>query len=335
MIKKPPDVRAFVKPSFYYTKKPFQSASLEENTIGIEIENETKTETVFPSVRNWSRVPEHSLRYYGFEYVSKPIPIQKAGYELDKLFGALSEIKLTNSPRTSTHIHFDVGRMSFLQILNFAMTYWMMEPYLEPFVGRFRSGNHFCLRVKDTSFTIHSLLCGIQALDPYSSSIFSDQQRYSSVNFASIMKLGTLEFRLMRGVDTAAPVVQWINYLENIKKFSLKFKDPKEWGDHVINLPFSSLPHVILGSQQYPVNVSDLRETFGRLYELCIALPSFDFTDEIKAIEEQEQREKEEQERIRKMYIYISSIESTPITTEDYPEPDGQDDEYVNLGDDV
>jgi len=329
------DVRAFVKPSFNYTKKPFHSDSLEENTIGIEIENETKTETAVPNVRNWSKVPEHSLRYYGFEYVSKPIPSHRAGQELDKLFGALSEIKLTNSPRTSTHIHFDVGRMSFLQILNFAMTYWMVESYLEPFVGRFRSGNHFCLRVKDTNFTIHSLLSGIRSYDPYSAAVFSDNLRYSSVNFASVMKLGTLEFRLMRGVDSTEPVLKWISYLESIKKFSLKFKDPKEWGDHVINLPFSSLPQVILGSQQYPVNVSDFRETFGSLYELCISLPSFDFTDEIKAIEEQEQREKEEQERIRKMYIYISSIESTTITTEDYPEPDGQDDEYVNLGDDV
>lgn len=218
--------------------------SKKENTfIGIEIENETKDNNFeFPDIRAWEFHNEGSLRYRGFEFVlSKPMDKLRVFKSLDNLFEGLKNCSMTNSIRTSTHVHFDMSDYTYVELVNFVTVYWILEGVLSEFCGEFRKGNLFCLRSLDSSYLQQAIYRELSEDAPVTSGIFQNSVRYASVNFASIPKFGSIEFRLMGGVNRGSVVKKWVNILDQIRSFSLKFKDPEELLKYLIDVPAEGL----------------------------------------------------------------------------------------------
>lgn len=239
-----------VKPVQLFGKKSLTNSRL-DSVIGIEFENEVKTKNIpenlansgMPScINGWKFHTENSLRYEGFEWVSPPTKLTDYRESIISLFEALRKIyekkklPFTNSLRTSVHIHFDVTKLNTLEIINFACLYWLLEPVLQHYCGAHRQGNLFCIRLRDSKYIKHVLASEIiEEIPIMHSTMTAENYRYSSVNFNSLYKFGTLEFRMMRGVSVEVDAFHWIDALEAIRKFSLLFKHPSDFREWFLN----------------------------------------------------------------------------------------------------
>ena len=240
----------------------------ESGVIGLEFENELNLDKYsfgdfhkWPAVTNWKYHNENSLRYYGFEHVSKPLSIDNykkhVTFLFDKLRSFLSnaggkpvkELPFTNSIRTSVHVHFDVNHYSTIDLVNFVCLYWILEPYIQYFCGTWRHGNLFCLRLRDSTY-IKILLADLLQTKKslFKTYLTNESFRYGSVNFGSVSKFGTIEFRMMRGVSSEQDAFIWVDTLEAIRKFALQFKNTNELRNYFLNtIKAKELPKKVLG----------------------------------------------------------------------------------------
>lgn len=250
---------------------PSLAPSLEDSIMGLEFENEIDTNlpefASFPGwvgITGWKNHRENSLRGYGFEHVSLPIKYEHIAYHVATLFNKLrfqlqcyngkeypGALPFTNSIRTSLHVHVDVGLMNSVQIVNFASVYWMLEPLLQYYCGTHRMGNLFCLRLMDSSFIkvfLKDMLDNDQNI--MANVLTQESYRYGSINFNSIAKFGTLEFRIMSGVSDEVTALVWIKAIEAIRRFSLKFTSTNELRDFFLEATTASeFPEVVLGEE--------------------------------------------------------------------------------------
>lgn len=230
-------------------------------TLGLELENEIKSTHLtgkfenygFKSLTDWKYHNENSLRYHGFEYVSKPIRYKEAAKSIQKLFAELAENGCnpehhTNSIRTSFHVHFNQTSRTLYETMLFVTVYYMFEPYLQDFCGKHRQNNLFCLRLQDTRTVLSQLIAAISGEKLFHQIHLSTADyRYGSVNFNSLMKFGTIEFRMMRASSDPNDLIFWIEVLHKLRKFSLTCKSFEKLRQIVADVPMSVLIENILG----------------------------------------------------------------------------------------
>lgn len=300
-----PSVLTYTQPVYeIFGKKPFQKDK-SEAVIGLELENESIEPVDFPQVTNWRYHNEGSLRYWGMEYVlTPPLPIDKALINTQILLKSLSKINLTNSHRTSVHVHFDVTHYTFPDIANFAATYWLVEDILADFAGNHRKNNLFCLRMKDAKHIINSLVNCVQKKTFYNDLAFNENQRYGSINLNAVQKFGSLEFRMMRGTDKYDDIATWVEALNRVRLFALKFATPKELRNFFLKeISAEDLPEAIFGNitkkltdTSREIQAETIRENFLFLEPLLLSGKDWDYTKEIAA---EKERVKKEQEALR------------------------------------
>jgi hypothetical protein len=90
--------------------------------------------------------------------------------------------------------------------------------------GEHRVGNNFCLRFVDAEAVIENL-CDLMANYGNIYEVPSNM-RYSSINFASLRKFGTVEFRSLECTTDLNRVSDWINVCQRIKEVSRGFQTP-------------------------------------------------------------------------------------------------------------
>jgi len=200
--------------------------------VGIEIECEGQN-LMMPDLY-WDAVHDGSLRGLSIEYVLKnPAKRKEISKVLNYLYKSWKDhgAVINDSPRTSVHIHVNVQELEVRNVIAFYCLYNILEELLVKFCGKGREGNLFCLTSTDANFAL-DLLCNIVARQEWYK--FKDRNfRYSAVNFNSIPKFGSLEFRTMRGTRDIALIKRWINMLLKIKDYSLQFKQPANIIEHL------------------------------------------------------------------------------------------------------
>lgn len=208
--------------------------TVEQAVVGVEFENETINGFDLPNITGYTFHQEGSLRNFGFEYVFRlPVEIKQVKELILRYFEAIDKAKgarnsLLCSPRTSTHVHFDVTRMNLVQVISFASVYWLLESLFSEYCGEERKGNLFCLRQCDASLFQTSLAESIHNGQVYRSGLFNNENRYGSLNLSALVKFGSLESRLMRGLSDPNTAINWIDMLECCRLFSLKMGTPRE-----------------------------------------------------------------------------------------------------------
>jgi len=200
--------------------------------VGLEIEMEAHN--MFPdSARTqyyWKKERDGSLRgRASIEYVLRR-PMSRGGIDaaLNKLDSALAEerTEVIDSVRAGIHVHINVRDLTILQMITMVTYYYILEELLvATMCGEGRSGNHFCLRVKDADYILSNLTEAIQKrrfgyLD-------KDIIRYSALNFCSLNLYGSLEFRAMRTTRDFTKIKEWVDVLLAIKKNSSLSPNPR------------------------------------------------------------------------------------------------------------
>lgn len=199
--------------------------SLVPGEIGIEIEMEG---TGLPTRVNhfWRATSDGSLRGEAVEYVlAMPIPVDSADKVIDFLATDLSKSILSPSHRCGVHIHFNCQTMTVKQVIKFAALYFIFEEALINWCGPDRECNLFCLRAKDAEHLLQALIevntTGNIVV------ITRDFYRYSGLNFASLGKFGSLEFRALATQKSFENIKIWIQLLNKLKQAAMSYESVK------------------------------------------------------------------------------------------------------------
>lgn len=231
-----------------------QNAALQHSDgYGIEVELEGKNFLSPPENVNlyWNQVKDGSLRVKApgdcaIEYVTRqPFPMAHTEKAITALFSYLTSpgVKVYDSYRTSIHVHVNFATETFKTIYNFMTLSLILDELLVSQNGDHRIGNNFCLRAKDALGQVQSLISSIN-----NSNNFFDipgNDRYSSINFASLTKFGSIEFRSLECTTHEGRLLHWISTLAEMKKKSKTYNNPVE-----VIQQFSQL-----GPQQFLTNV--------------------------------------------------------------------------------
>lgn len=218
--------------------KAFQSRYRENGVqkqsgeIGLEIECEG-TKLFDAPIQYWQTHQDGSLRavkgHAPVEYVlRRPIKRENVPKALTYLSTKLQEAgsDVVDSTRTSVHVHLNCQDLCIKQIYQIWCLYAIFEEMLVEFSGPDRSGNLFCLSGKQAEYNVYMLEQALRQ-ENYNT-VFDDNLRYTSCNFASVGKFGSLEFRSLKGTVDQALIQFWVDLLVMIKDKALEYQDPAE-----------------------------------------------------------------------------------------------------------
>lgn len=199
-----------------------------EGEWGVEIEVEGSDLPQQFRGREWRVEHDGSLKAEeAFEYVT-PKPLSKAGVRasLDVLEAAYVKCgsEVDESVRAGVHVHMNVQQFTAKEVFTFATLYFIMEELLVKYCGENREGNLFCLRSQDAEYQLFAIQEAVETKNW--ANIKTDNLRYASLNFQSLFKYGSLEFRSMRSTRNLDLIYQWVEILEELRDSSLKFKSP-------------------------------------------------------------------------------------------------------------
>lgn len=216
---------------------PMQQAAMEHaNAYGIEVELEGKhiMEPPMDVQTYWKQHNDGSLRKLNpgdqcCEYISRaPYPMQTTEKSIQALFAWLNSPQQTvyDSYRTSIHVHVNFGQEKFRTIYNFMTLALILDELLTSQNGKHRIGNNFCLRAKDALGQVVQLVQSIESGHQFFN--LQAHDRYSSINFASLLKFGSIEFRSLECTIHEGRVMHWIGTLAHMKEQSKLFENPTD-----------------------------------------------------------------------------------------------------------
>ncbi len=207
--------------------------------LGVEIELEDcPLETLTESTLYWHVGYDDSLRGDNAVEVRFTSPLGsfdtvKALRELEN-FIITSDITPIISYRTSTHIHIDIRTLNTKQLLNFILLVIFMEPVLFNYCRQYRSISPFSLPITTKQQSINTTINRSSTYTEPETNIiksilkyFIDSVRYAGINFASISKFGSVEFRMLEGCYKVDKLLPWINILLSLYEKSIAYDSPK------------------------------------------------------------------------------------------------------------
>ena len=198
-----------------------------KGTYGVEVEVEG--DGLPDRVDGFNKEADGSLRGESAEFVfAGPCGLKPAMNRIDNLFQAykLNWTNLRNSYRCSVHVHANVQDFTIPQVANFVTLYAIFETYLVKYCGEHREGNLFCLRLEDAEFTIRRFLDAL--CENSFRHLASDNLRYSAINLKALLTYGSIEFRAMRGPDTADEIKDWVKLIDCLRTAAQEYNNPVE-----------------------------------------------------------------------------------------------------------
>lgn len=206
------------------------SSTFREELYGVEIEVEG-VNLPTPSMLSsniWRTEKDDSLKTEeAWEYVT-PTPLSLEGVKSSLDYLALAytanDSEVFDSIRAGVHVHMNVQDWNVKQLFTFATAYYLVEDLLIGWCGPGREGNLFCLRARDAEFVLFRILKSLK--EKNLKFLKDDIIRYSSLNYCSLFKYGSLEFRGMRGTGDLNLIYQWVQIIDDLRNASVQFDSP-------------------------------------------------------------------------------------------------------------
>lgn len=206
-----------------------------QGLIGIEIEVEGVSLPNSDNIKNenffskWLITQDGSLRGEAWEYVLRePLDYSNTVNALNLLEEQYVKCKSTinDSVRAGIHVHINVQDLTLKQLYTMFTVYYCLENILVDWCGKDRVGNHFCLRACDAEYILFAIQRAFQQ-DGKAAELAGDNIRYASMNVASVLKYGSVEFRSLRSTRDWSRLLTWVKALTYIKEASKLFEDPR------------------------------------------------------------------------------------------------------------
>lgn len=205
----------------------------EPDLFGVEVELEGSGGISKPTMsvaNSWKTVKDGSLRILNdgdeaIEYVlNKPMNFTDTADAVNTLMSFLNTKKVYNSYRTSIHVHVNCLSEKMIHLYNFITLCIIFDELLTSQNGSHRIGNNFCFRAVDAQGQVQDL---IHSIENYGNLVhINGNLRYCSINFASLVKYGSVEFRSLECTLDTKRIIQWIKTIGTLKDAARDFIDP-------------------------------------------------------------------------------------------------------------
>lgn len=257
-----------------------------EGEVGLEIEVETEAPFTISSLevaKLWKLTSDGSLKGYSGEFVLRnPLTYPMAMKSLNNLKVDLFKTqgaKMRETVRAGVHVHINVQQMTVPEVMKFALLYYCLETPLTKFCGENRVGNLFCLRFRDAeylSFVLRGLFTRNKLLN-----LRTDDLRYSALNYNSLFKFGSLEFRAMETKPGFDGIEDWVSILLLLKEASMKIEDLTTIGGEISELGPEGWAKKILGQKyfdmlKYDGMEQDIMYDFREVQEFTYLFKNFE-----------------------------------------------------------
>ena len=202
--------------------------------LGIEVEAEQVADSlILHPVHGWTVINDSSLRNGGREFITAPVTPLMAKHLIAALWASFKQHQPDFSWRTSIHVHLNMRNERVSQVINNLLLYTLFEDSLFTFIGNSRRQSNFCVPVQEThmAYYVSELLSGEETL-PH---VINAWSKYTALNIRPLTQndhaggmgdatssggKGTFEFRHLEGTMDAAKVINWINLLLCIQRYS-------------------------------------------------------------------------------------------------------------------
>lgn len=232
--------------------------------IGVEVELEgIKIPSSFKLYKNpfWDIYHDDSLRgdsvELRFNFPLKGRDLIQALHSMNDSILTLKNLPIT-SDRTSAHIHIDARYLNTTQLYNWIIFYIIFERLLYNYVGKKRSRSIFCVPFYMGNSNLTSINNLVETIDDevifnrFRES-FNEDFRYSGLNLHSLLKFGSLEFRMLDGEWRKDKLILWLNILLSIRKRAVELHTSiQEYIEKLI----------------YEDTLKEVQLIFGDLYEI-------------------------------------------------------------------
>jgi len=125
------------------------------------------------------------------------------------------------SDRCSLHVHVDVSDMELQQIHTMTILYGIYEKVFFQLLNPSRYNLNYCIPIVSSNFGTVFNKIAKSSISDYLVNIEVMCDKYSNLNYKSILKFGSLEFRGHPGTLNPNEIIDWINILLSIKKWSI------------------------------------------------------------------------------------------------------------------
>lgn len=162
----------------------------------------------------WRVEPEDSI--IGVECVfDGPMTYEAGSDAIRRLFVDIRDVHCVNpvrTPRGSTHVHVNMSDATWAQMESFVYAAAWAEPFLIDIAGKGRRGNLFALSYSQAPVGWNSILDCIHNRKLR----FHMDTHYMAINFKSLDKWGTVEFRMGPSMRNANEALEWFDNIHAV-----------------------------------------------------------------------------------------------------------------------
>jgi len=187
------------------------------------------------------------------------------------------------SYRTSVHVHVNVQKLEYQQLLAMMYTYLLLEEPLTTFAGKKRKGNNFCLRAIDAEGLIDMLNQLFEMGEQGPLMIRNDAVRYSAMNIEALKKYGSLEFRAMEGNIDEERIQTWCSALVMVREYGEALGTPEAVYDRFNALGVDAFMDDVLGHLSHLFKYAKVERDVLTSFSITLDLP-FAFKRFLKAL---------------------------------------------------
>ena len=217
-------------------KSGIPSHKHKKGKLGLEIECEFNSPLydIEPSIYDnitkiWRVEEDGSLKGYSNEFVIKePCSLVSMRKNIINLKNNLNngKVKVKESVRAGVHVHLNVQELTPLQVFRLGLLFYILETPITKFCGENRVGNLFCLRYRDAEY-IHEFLVKAYKYAKQNdvagviSTLSTDYIRYAALNYTSLIKYGSIEFRCMETRPNFDGIEDFLNIILALESYAI------------------------------------------------------------------------------------------------------------------
>lgn len=180
--------------------------------------------------------------------LSEPLERAAAKKAVFSLFSDLTTHgKVQNSNRCSTHVHLNFQHMNVNQVFLYLTLYYIFEECFFKVYAPEREGNQFCLPAYLAGGIVDNHMKNLMT-NSFNYGMHKSE-KYAAMNFASLSYHGTLEARLMGGLDNPEKLSSWIDVL--MEMYDYVKNNPKLTPEYFLN-QFSGMAFMIFTEMELP-----------------------------------------------------------------------------------